>query len=221
MNMNDDRFASSGDHPCWADRDPVHPRGRKRLSDGVLRNEVPPGSNVPPPHSHANNEELVYVLEGVLRYTVGGETRDLRPGDTMATPRGVVHGFSNPHSSTVRALVMNTPDIGAQYFREVAAIINAAGPPDLGRLIETMRMFGIVPARGSESTVAARSTSRDTTPATSIPTDSSRDASGQRQSCGRRLPKSRQRVRRIRSASSCVRSAQGPTRISTSPDSNT
>ncbi len=110
---------------------------------GCFEMRVPPGSNVPPPHSHANNEELVYVLEGVLRYTVGSETRDLRPGDTMATPRGVVHGFSNPHSATVRALIINTPDIGAQYFREVAAVINAAGPPDLSRLLETMRRFGL------------------------------------------------------------------------------
>lgn len=113
---------------------------------GCFEMRVPPGSNVPPPHSHANNEELVYVLEGILRYTVGGETRDLRPGDTMATPRGVVHGFSNPHSVTVRALIVNTPDVGAQYFREVGAIINAAGPPDRNRLVETMRMFGLVPA---------------------------------------------------------------------------
>ena len=113
---------------------------------GCFEMRVPPGSNVPPPHSHANNEELVYVLEGVLRYTVGSETRHLRPGDTMATPRGVVHGFSNPNSATVRALVMNTPDIGAQYFRAVAAIINDAGPPDRGRLVETMRVFGLVPA---------------------------------------------------------------------------
>lgn len=113
---------------------------------GCFEMRVPPGSNVPPPHSHANNEELVYVLEGVLRYTVGGETRDLRPGDTMATPRGVVHGFSNPHSATVRALIMNTPDIGPQYFREIAAIIKAAGPPDRSRLLETMRKFGLVAA---------------------------------------------------------------------------
>lgn len=112
---------------------------------GCFEMTVPPRSNVPPPHSHANSEELVYVLEGVLRYTVGSETRDLRPGDTMATPRGVVHGFSNPHSATARVLIMNTPDIGAQYFRDVAAIINTAGPPDLSRLLETMRMFGLVP----------------------------------------------------------------------------
>jgi len=113
---------------------------------GCFEMRVPPDSNVPPPHSHANNEELVYVLEGVLRYMVGGETRDLRPGDTMATPRGVVHGFSNPHSTVVRALIMNTPDIGAQYFREVAALINAPGPPDRNRLMEIMQKFGLVPA---------------------------------------------------------------------------
>ena len=27
---------------------------------GVFELEVPPGSNVPPPHSHTNNEEIVY-----------------------------------------------------------------------------------------------------------------------------------------------------------------
>ncbi len=33
---------------------------------------VPPGSNVPPPHSHSEHEELIYALEGTLRCTVGG-----------------------------------------------------------------------------------------------------------------------------------------------------
>ena len=107
---------------------------------------VPPGSNVPPPHSHPGNEELVYVLEGILRYTVGRVTRDLHPGDSMGTPRGVVHGFSNPHSAVARALVVNTPDIGAAYFREVSAIAGAGGPPDRAKLTETMRRYGLVPA---------------------------------------------------------------------------
>ena len=35
---------------------------------GCFEMTVPPGSNVPPPHSHSDNEELVYVLEGTLRY---------------------------------------------------------------------------------------------------------------------------------------------------------
>jgi quercetin dioxygenase-like cupin family protein len=112
---------------------------------GCFELRVAPGSNVPPPHSHTANDELVYVLEGTLRFTVGGETRDLQTGDSMVTPRGVPHGFSNPHAAVARALVINTPDIGAQYFREMAAIINAAGPPDRQALKSTMQKFGLVP----------------------------------------------------------------------------
>lgn len=119
---------------------------------GCFELRVPPGSNVPPPHSHSANEELVYVLEGTLRYCVGDETRDLQPGDTMATPCGVVHGFSNPHGSLARALVINTPDIGAQYFREVAALAGAGGPPDRARLLALMQRFGLVPAPPVQAT---------------------------------------------------------------------
>jgi hypothetical protein len=46
----------------------------------------------------------------------------------------------------VRALVINSPDIGAQYFREVGLIINAGGPPDKATLMATMQKFGLVPA---------------------------------------------------------------------------
>jgi quercetin dioxygenase-like cupin family protein len=112
---------------------------------GCFEMRVPPGSNVPPPHSHTANEEIVYVLEGTLRYSVGSETRDLHSGDSMATPCGVVHGFSNPGDVVVRALVINSPDIGAQYFREVGSIINAGGPPDKAKLTATMHKFGLVP----------------------------------------------------------------------------
>jgi len=110
---------------------------------GCFEMVVPPGSNVPPPHSHKASEELVYVLDGTLRYTVGGETRDLGPGDSMATPRGVVHAFANPHAGTARALVVNTPDIGAQYFRDIAAVLAAGGPPDRAKLIAVMQRFGL------------------------------------------------------------------------------
>lgn len=113
---------------------------------GVFEMRVPPSCHVPPPHSHLANEELVYVLAGTLRYTVGSETRDLRPGDFMSTPRGTVHAFSNPHAEVARALVVNTPDIGPEYFRNIAAIVNAGGPPDRAKLMATMQKFGLVPA---------------------------------------------------------------------------
>ena len=98
---------------------------------------------VPPPHSHSNNEECVYVLEGVLRYSVDQETRDLKAGEWMSTPRGSVHAFSNPGSEAARALIMLTPDIGEQYFRAVAAVVGAGGPPDRAKLLEVMCRYGL------------------------------------------------------------------------------
>jgi uncharacterized cupin superfamily protein len=113
---------------------------------GVFEMKVPPGAQVPPPHSHTNNEECVYVLEGTLRYSVDKVSRDLKPGDWMSTPRGSVHHFNNPHAETARVLIMLTPDIGQQYFRDVGAIINAGGPPDRAKLLDVMAGYGLVPA---------------------------------------------------------------------------
>lgn len=120
--------------------------GFQSQSLGIFELVVPPGSNVPPPHSHTNNEEIVYVLEGKLKYSVNSETRDLLPGETMHTPKGAVHGFSNPFSTEARALIILSPDVGAQYFRDVAEVINAGGPPDKVALIAVMGRYGLVPA---------------------------------------------------------------------------
>lgn len=120
--------------------------GAQRGGLGLFEMKVPSDSNVPPPHSHSDNEECVYVLEGVLRYSVGQETRDLKAGDWMSTPRGSVHHFSNPGSQAARALVMLTPDIGEQYFRDVGAVIGAGGPPDRAKLLEVMARYGLAPA---------------------------------------------------------------------------
>ncbi len=120
--------------------------GSQTASLGMFELTVPAGSNVPPPHSHTNNEECVYVLEGTLRYTVDAETRDLAVGETMRTPRGAVHAFSNPFDATARALIVLSPDIGAQYFRDVAAVIPAGGPPDKAALVAVMARYGLVPA---------------------------------------------------------------------------
>ena len=109
-------------------------------SSGIFELTIPPGSNVPPPHSHTNNEEIIYVLEGVLRYTVGAETRDLSPGETMSTPKGTVHAFA----IQARALVVNSPDIGAQFFRDVAAVLGSGGPPDKAALTQVMGHYGLM-----------------------------------------------------------------------------
>src|SRR5215470_12692097 len=113
---------------------------------GVFELTVPPGSNVPPPHSHTHNEECVYVVDGTLRYSVDGDVRDLSPGEWMRTPKGSVHGFSNPHGKPARALIIMAPDVGPQYVRDVVAGAGAAGPPDKAKLLAVISRYGLIPA---------------------------------------------------------------------------
>ena len=50
---------------------------------------------------------------------------------------GVVHGFNNLKPANAKALAVVTPAlIGPDYFREMAAIVNAGGPPDLAKTSE-------------------------------------------------------------------------------------
>jgi quercetin dioxygenase-like cupin family protein len=118
---------------------------------GVFELTVPPDAKVPPPHSHTSNEECAYCLEGTLRYSVDGVVRDLTPGEWMFTPRGSVHQFSNTGDETARALIVLTPDIGAQYFRDIATVVGAGGPPDPAKLVEVMNRYGLVLARPATS----------------------------------------------------------------------
>ncbi|MBX3589494.1 MAG: cupin domain-containing protein [Burkholderiaceae bacterium] len=120
--------------------------GSKSGGLGVFELVVPPGANVPPPHSHRHNEEFFYVVEGSLGYSVDGESRELAPGEWMSTPRGSVHAFRNTGTQTARALVVLTPDIGAQYFRDVAEVVNAGGPPDRAKLLDVMSRYGLAAA---------------------------------------------------------------------------
>jgi quercetin dioxygenase-like cupin family protein len=120
--------------------------GSKEKQIGAFELTVPPNSNVPPPHSHSENEEYVYVLEGKLRYSMDSVTKDLAPGESRTTSKEAVYAFSNPFEAPARALVVLSPDIGAQYFHDVATVINAGGPPDRAKLLQVMSNYGLKPA---------------------------------------------------------------------------
>lgn len=112
-------------------------------ASGMFELTVPPGARVPPPHSHSDNEEIIYCLEGALRCSVDGVVCDIHAGEEGYSPRGAVHSFSNPFDRPARALVINTPDIGAQYFRDVAAVVGASGGPDPARIAAVMARYGL------------------------------------------------------------------------------
>jgi len=118
-------------------------------SPSLFEFDVPAGARVPMAHSHDGYEETIYGLEGILGWTVGGVTTEVGPGEALFIPRGVVHRFENLGDADATALAIVTPGIlGPDYFRDVAAIIDAAagGPPDLAAMASVMRSHGLTPA---------------------------------------------------------------------------
>jgi quercetin dioxygenase-like cupin family protein len=118
-------------------------------SVAVFEFDVPAGAKVPVAHSHDAYEETVYGLEGVLTWTIDGEPIDVGPGEILCIRRGAVHHFDNVHDADAKVLAVVTPGVlGPDYFRDVAAVLEAAagGPPDLTAIAAVMRRHGLTPA---------------------------------------------------------------------------
>ena len=118
-------------------------------SVAVFEFDVPAGAKVAAAHSHDGYEETIYGVEGVLTWTVEGTPTDVAPGEALYIPRGAVHHFDNTQDVDAKALAIVTPGVlGPGYFREVAAIVDAAsgGPPDLAAIAAVMRRHGLTPA---------------------------------------------------------------------------
>jgi quercetin dioxygenase-like cupin family protein len=81
------------------------------MMDGVLRRavyldnlmltffEFEPG-RVIPEHAHPH-EQISYVLEGEMVFTLGGQTRTLRAGEGATVPPNVSHGATFPGPARV------------------------------------------------------------------------------------------------------------------------
>ena len=118
-------------------------------SVAIFEFDVPAGSKVAAAHSHDGYEETIYGLEGTLVWTIEGEAIEVGPGEALCIPRGAVHQFANTGDVDAKALAIVTPGIlGPDYFREVAAVLEAAagGPPDLAAIADVMRRHGLSPA---------------------------------------------------------------------------
>jgi len=115
-------------------------------STAMFEFTVPAGAKVPVPHYHEHFDETIYGLDGIMTFTVDGKIIDIHPGDSCFIPRGAVHGFNNLQSGNAKALAVITPGLlGPIFFKEIAAIFNAGGPPDLEKIKQVMLKHGLVP----------------------------------------------------------------------------
>lgn len=121
---------------------------RSAGSVAVFEFGVPAGAKVPAAHSHDGYEETIYMLEGTLVWTLEGQEHAVGRGEVLCIPRSAVHHFANVGELDAKALAIVTPGIlGPYYFREVAAVLDAAagGPPDAAAVAGVMRRHGLTP----------------------------------------------------------------------------
>ena len=88
--------------------------GRYSLAEVVARR-----GTEPPPHTHANEDEAYYLLEGEMTFRVGEQTIEAGQGEYVWLPRGVQHApvVKTPE---VRFLVTVTPAGLEEAFKQVS-----------------------------------------------------------------------------------------------------
>ena len=110
----------------------------------VFEAVVPPNARVPAPHRHVTYDETICELAGTCVFTVEGRELALAPSQALFIPRGAAHGFVNRGTVPARFFATVTPGVlRSDFFREVAAVVNAGGPPDQKRIAEIMQRHGL------------------------------------------------------------------------------
>ena len=74
----------------------------------VVETIAPPGEG-PPLHVHANEDEVLYTLEGTLRFRLDDEVQQASAGTFAFIPRGTAHTWQNLGDAPARLLVVFTP----------------------------------------------------------------------------------------------------------------
>jgi quercetin dioxygenase-like cupin family protein len=113
----------------------------------LLESTGRPG-NATPSHRH-DEDEVFMVLEGEMTVTLGEETIVLRPGDTAAAPRNVLHRYEVTSTENARWLVLTTPGRFDAFVRELSVPADDAvmPPPSGAPTAAQLEELGAVAAR--------------------------------------------------------------------------
>ena len=93
-------------------------------------------------HVHANEDEVVYVIQGTIRIRLENEVLEVGEGGVAHLPRGIAHGLYNPGQVPLRILALAIPGGMEHFFDELEAAI-LDGSMDDRKHREISRKYGI------------------------------------------------------------------------------
>jgi quercetin dioxygenase-like cupin family protein len=109
---------------------------------------APPDTG-PPPHTHAHNDEMFYILEGQFGLVFGEQSLVAKTGDAFYLPKNIPHTYKNIGNKPGRFLVWSVPSGFADFVKAMespATDINSPPPVNeatIGKLMSTVGRFGI------------------------------------------------------------------------------
>ncbi|MEO7841877.1 MAG: cupin domain-containing protein [Anaerolineales bacterium] len=100
----------------------------------LIEHNLAPGQLAAPIHTHQNEDEYSYVLEGEMSARIGTEILTAPAGSLILKPRHIPHTFWNQGSQAAKILEIISPAGFEKYFDELAEIRSVPGVPDAARL---------------------------------------------------------------------------------------
>jgi mannose-6-phosphate isomerase-like protein (cupin superfamily) len=89
----------------------------------LVEHPLPPRALGAPLHTHHNEDEHSFVLQGRFGVQLGDDTLEAGPGDLLFKPRGVPHAFWNAGDEPARLLELISPAGFEHYFRGLAPLL--------------------------------------------------------------------------------------------------
>jgi quercetin dioxygenase-like cupin family protein len=116
----------------------------------LVEHPLPPRALGAPVHTHRNEDEYSYVLEGRVGVQLGDDVLEARPGDLVLKPRGLAHAFWNAADEPARLLELISPAGFENYFRELAPLLTAVDRDEtaIGDVVSRYQLdidFGSIP----------------------------------------------------------------------------
>jgi quercetin dioxygenase-like cupin family protein len=109
----------------------------------ALEHTLDPGTLAAPVHTHRNEDEYSYVLEGEITALIGDELIHAPAGTLLCKPRNIPHTFWNPGSTPARLLEIISPAGFERYFDELAELLGADGPPSIERIQSLAQKYNV------------------------------------------------------------------------------
>lgn len=121
----------------------------------VIEHLMPYGAS-PPLHIHHNEDEVFHILEGVVRFNVGGKDLYGGAGQTMLAPKGVPHSYRVESAEGARCLTITTRGDFERMVREVSVPAPKAEiPPQVAPTAEVIQALTEACARNGIDIVGA------------------------------------------------------------------